>query len=350
MPAAKQFKIGDVVKLKLLSHCPKKLEPFKDGDFFVMECLDGDKSITVRPFGEQKILGPFFSWRFDLVKSPTVAQEDIATSQYKPGKKVKVKPNYPNQIKMIGMNGELVKKDTENTWQIKWYQSLDYKNYWPVHYWQESWLELLPDDFPVPVPNYGGDVPVDDETFVEGLDAADTLEAMAPVPAPNNGPIMWKYNPDTKEKTLIDPATLPKPEEWQVGDFALITEGAYTGWIAPVVDLHPDNKEVVRITIKGTKGFNETVWYGKNQLKKVPKPFSVENVLEMPSYIIIRICPNGKAVGSPMPKIHETFADAYEESKKLALENPGHKFRLMKTLNCHMAIMENVDVPVPAEV
>jgi hypothetical protein len=349
MPTAKQFKIGDVVKLTGL--CPKKLEAFKDGDFFVMECLDGDHSITVRPFGEQKILGPFFSWRFDLVKSPTVAQEDIATSQYKPGKKVKVKPNYPNQIKMIGMNGELVKKDTENTWQIKWYQSLDYKNYWPVHYWQESWLELLPDDFPVPVPNYGGDVPVDDETFVEGLDAADTLEAMDPSPAPSHtGPIAWKYNPDTKEKTLIDPATLPKPDQWQVGDFALITEGAYKGWIAPVVDLHPDNKKVVRITIKGTKGFNETVWYVKEHLKKVPKPTGVYLKLFTPAYIIIRVCPNGKAVGSTLPKIHNNRKEASDETKKLALENPGHSFYVMKALDMMTAQVENVDVPVPAEV
>jgi hypothetical protein len=342
MPAAKQFKIGDVVKLtpQHLSHnnCPKKLEAFKSGDFFVMECLDGAKSITVRPFGEQKILGPFFSWRFDLVKSAHVETESL----WPIGRYIKVKTTYPNNPKVHGMIGRIFdaqKGETVNTYQLEWVSPTLPGTYTPVFYWKEQWMQLLPEDYvvpeaPVPVPNLGGDVPVD------------ALEESAP----NNGPITWKYNPDTKEKTLIDPSTLPKPDEWQVGDFALITEGAYTGWIAPVVDLHPDNKKVVRITIKGTKGFNETVWYDKKHLKKVPKPFSVENVSEMPSYIIIRICPNGKAVGSPMPKIHETFADAYDESKKLALENPGHKFRLMKTLNCHMAIMEGVDVPVPAEV
>jgi hypothetical protein len=351
MPTAKQFKIGDVVKLTNKSqfpiNCPKKLEAFKDGDFFVMECLDGDKSITVRPFGEQKILGPFFSWRFDLVKKAQVEPK----SPWPIGRYIQVTSNYPANKQFVGMIGRIVNVSvgTITTYSIQWISPAPPKLYVPVYYWQEAWMELLPEDFVVP--NYGGDVPVDDETFAQGLDAADTLEAMAPVPVPNNGPIMWKYNPDTKEKTLIDPATLPKPDEWQVGDFALIIEGGYKGWIAPVVDLHPQNKNVVRLQIKGTKGFNETVWYEKSQLTKVPKPFSVENVSEMPSYIIIRICPNGKAIGSPMPKIYESFSDAYDESKKLALENPGHKFRVMRSLECVMAIMEGVDVtPVPAEV
>jgi hypothetical protein len=344
MPTAKQFKIGDVVKLtpQHLSHnnCPKKLEAFKDGDLFVMECLDGDKSITVRPFGEQKILGPFFSWRFDLVKS-------LGTPEWPIGRIVKIKDNYPHFKQLFGRYF-IIKGETAVSTGLTLHLSIIGASpiqYTPKTGWKVEWLELMPEDFVVPedtLPDLEEDGPTDEEF-------EDAVNACAPDPE-NNKPITWKYNPDTKEKTLIDPATLPKPEEWQVADFALIIEGAYTGWIAEVVQLHPTNLKVLCLTIKNDKGLIQNIWYQKDQVKKVPKPTILLAVgdANTPYYIIIRVCPTGTAVGSTLPKIHTSFGEAYTEAKKLALENPGHKFHVMKSLDCYTAKLEGVDVPVPA--
>jgi hypothetical protein len=331
MPITKSFKPGDCVKLTDVTAASAKIQSMKGENAVVTKMENGRVYVVWDSPNLKAASGPFFASRFTLVSElPTPAAEAPPpapqANPFKVDDIVVVNDTYDSLPYMVGQIGKVIHKNGELEWMPSTWG-------WGYLSKYEGPASALPSGEPPAIPVNG------------------------------HGQFMWKYNPDSGEKTLIKPEDQPKPvvHKYKMGDK-----------VTTVLKGHPmDGKEgeITFIHYPPTGGspvyrvkFNDAnhAYWAENQLKAYvapaaapPKPqFTVQpQFINEAMYIITHHPANGAAlVAANHPSVHKKYVEAVAEAKKLAEKFPGATFYIMKAMDAYKGVISVEPTAVPVEV